>query len=53
MEMEKGLIELGLSESEASRISPLMEKYINEIILFNSAYNLTNTRKKKSNSEFV
>ncbi len=43
MEMEKGLITLGLSESEASRISPLMEKYINEIILFNSAYNLTNT----------
>lgn len=43
MKMGKGLIELGLSESEASRISPLMEKYINEIILFNSAYNLTNT----------
>ncbi len=41
--MTKGLIELGFSEQEALRLEPLMEKYINEIILFNSAYNLTNT----------
>lgn len=41
--MTKGLIEIGFSENEAERISVLMEKYINEIILFNSAYNLTNT----------
>lgn len=41
--MKKGLLEMGFTETEAERIVPLMEKYINEIILFNSAYNLTNT----------
>ncbi len=41
--MKNGLLEMGFSETEAERIVPLMEKYINEIILFNSAYNLTNT----------
>lgn len=41
--MKDGLIKLGLPENEAERMVPLMEKYINEIVLFNSAYNLTNT----------
>jgi len=41
--MTKGFLELGIPEREAERLAPLMEKYINEIILFNSAYNLTNT----------
>ena len=41
--MKNGLLEMGFTETEAERIVPLMEKYINEIILFNSAYNLTNT----------
>ncbi|MCF0242787.1 MAG: 16S rRNA (guanine(527)-N(7))-methyltransferase RsmG [Treponema sp.] len=44
--MTQGLIEIGFSKEEAERISPLMDKYINEIILFNSAYNLTNTSDK-------
>ncbi|MCQ2596647.1 MAG: 16S rRNA (guanine(527)-N(7))-methyltransferase RsmG [Treponema sp.] len=41
--MTDGLVQIGLKKEEAERIEPLMEKYINEIILFNSAYNLTNT----------
>lgn len=41
--MTDGLVQIGLKKEEAERIAPLMEKYINEIILFNSAYNLTNT----------
>lgn len=41
--MKEGLIKLGISDEEAQRLVPLMESYIREIILFNSAYNLTNT----------
>ena len=38
-----GLKELKFSEEQISSIAPKMDTYINEIILFNSAYNLTNT----------
>lgn len=38
-----GLLELGFSSDECNRIAPCMEKYIKEIQLFNSAYNLVNT----------
>ena len=41
--MKDGLIKIGFNSEESQRIEPLMKKYINEIILFNSAYNLTNT----------
>ena len=38
-----GLKKCDLLESEIPSIAEKMETYINEIILFNSAYNLTNT----------
>lgn len=38
-----GLVKIGISEEQAQQLSPKLESYINEIILFNSAYNLTNT----------
>lgn len=38
-----GLKKCGLLENEIPSIAEKMETYINEIILFNSAYNLTNT----------
>ena len=38
-----GLKELGLSKEQSEVAALKIEKYINEIILFNSAYNLTNT----------
>ena len=41
--LKKGLIKCSLDESSIPMISEKMETYINEIILFNSAYNLTNT----------
>lgn len=41
--LEVGLEKLGLPKDVITDICPKMEKYINEIILFNSAYNLTNT----------
>lgn len=41
--MTDGLITLGMTKEEAERVAPLMEKYIKEIVLYNSAFNLTNT----------
>ena len=38
-----GLKKCGLKEEAIPAIAEKMETYINEIILFNSAYNLTNT----------
>lgn len=38
-----GLLKCGLPSALVETVSPKMEAYINEIILFNSAYNLTNT----------
>lgn len=38
-----GLTKLGIPDNEISSICHKMESYIHEIILFNSAYNLTNT----------
>lgn len=38
-----GLKKCGIAEDRISDISEKMERYIKEIILFNSAYNLTNT----------
>lgn len=39
----QGLTMLDFSQEQCSILVPKMEKYISEIILFNSAYNLTNT----------
>lgn len=41
--LKDGLLKLNFSQEDADRICPLMEKYINELRLFNSAYNLVNT----------
>lgn len=41
--LQNGLKSVGISEDQITDLSEKMEKYINEIILFNSAYNLTNT----------
>ena len=38
-----GLIKCGIPSSAASELAKKMEAYIKEIVLFNSAYNLTNT----------
>lgn len=38
-----GLQELRFSKQEIDRVFPLLDKFIKEIILFNSAYNLTRT----------
>lgn len=38
-----GLLQLGFSGEKLEDLSQKMDKYIGEIILFNSAYNLTNT----------
>lgn len=38
-----GFKAIGIPEAQILDLSDKMEKYINEIILFNSAYNLTNT----------
>ena len=38
-----GLIKCGIPDSSAPQLAEKMEAYIKEIILFNSAYNLTNT----------
>lgn len=39
----RGLKKCGIAEDRIAEVSEKMEKYIKEIILFNSAYNLTNT----------
>lgn len=38
--LEEGLAKLNFSKTQIERLAPLMEKYANEILLFNSAYNL-------------
>lgn len=41
--LQNGLKLCGIEEDKINLISEKMENYINEIVLFNSAYNLTNT----------
>ena len=41
--LKDGLSKLNFSAEETAALLPKMEHYIKEIILFNSAYNLTNT----------
>lgn len=41
--LKDGLLKLNFAEEDADRICPLMETYIKELRLFNSAYNLVNT----------
>ncbi|MBR7064639.1 MAG: 16S rRNA (guanine(527)-N(7))-methyltransferase RsmG [Treponema sp.] len=41
--LEKGLFDLGFLQEDVNRIFSCMEKYVKEIQLFNSAYNLVNT----------
>lgn len=41
--LSEGLKKLAFTQEEISALLPKMERYIKEIILFNSAYNLTNT----------
>ena len=41
--LKDGMAEVGLSADLIENVAPKMEQYINEIILYNSAYNLTNT----------
>ena len=43
IDMIKGLKDCGIPENCCAELAEQMEKYIKEIILFNSAYNLTNT----------
>ena len=38
-----GLKEIGIPENKITDLADKMDKYIGEIILFNSAYNLVNT----------
>lgn len=38
--LEEGFAKLNFSKTQIERLAPLMEKYANEILLFNSAYNL-------------
>ena len=38
-----GLLKVGISQNMLDEVAQKMDRYINEIILFNSAYNLTNT----------
>ena len=41
--LKDGLTKLNFSSEEITVLLPKMERYIKELILFNSAYNLTNT----------
>ena len=41
--LKDGLLQCGIEEEMIESVSAKMEAYIKEIILFNSAYNLTNT----------
>ena len=41
--LENGLLKIGLLQEDVKNACPKLEQYIQEIILFNSAYNLTNT----------
>ena len=41
--LSQGLKQLGFSQEKIDFLLPKMDSYIRELILFNSAYNLTNT----------
>lgn len=41
--LKEGLIKIGFTDEQTKAFCPKLEQYIKEIILFNSAYNLTNT----------
>ena len=43
MKFIQGLQKLNFPQKEIDRLKPLMDSYINELVLFNSAYNLVNT----------
>lgn len=43
MKLVQGLQKLNFPQQEIDRLAPLMESYIKELVLFNSAYNLVNT----------
>lgn len=43
IDLKDGLKKCGIPDGEIDALASKMETYINEIILFNSAYNLTNT----------
>lgn len=43
MKFIQGLQKLNFPQEEINRLKPLMDSYINELVLFNSAYNLVNT----------
>ena len=43
IDLIEGLIKCGIPDSAAPQLAEKMEAYIKEIVLFNSAYNLTNT----------
>lgn len=43
MKFIQGLQKLNFPQEEIDRLKPLMDSYINELVLFNSAYNLVNT----------
>ena len=43
----QGLQKLNFPQEQIERLAPLMESYINELLLFNSAYNLVNTNDRE------
>lgn len=43
MDLKDGLLKCGITQETIDNLASKMEAYINEIVLFNSAYNLTNT----------
>lgn len=43
----QGLQKLNFPQKEIERLAPLMDSYINELVLFNSAYNLVNTNDRE------
>lgn len=47
MKLIQGLQKLNFPQEEIDRLKPLMESYINELVLFNSAYNLVNTNDRE------
>lgn len=47
MKFIQGLQKLNFPKEEIERLKPLMDTYINELLLFNSAYNLVNTNDRE------
>lgn len=43
----QGLQKLNFPQEQIERLAPLMESYISELVLFNSAYNLVNTNNRE------